>query len=327
MSLRQSETPDAGDIEGIKDQVDAGSTSTLPPTGDKAGQAKRTRLDWPGLLAVAAPLIDAEYAKVGVAPTLRRVHYLLVSDATARAMGYVNTENCYKSLSRHTTAARDAGTFPQLADQTRSIEYASGYHSPATVLSSLAYGYRLNREQYLDARVILIAEKSGIVPLLTSRYGWLTVTASRGYASVSHARDIAALADPERPTVALYIGDYDPTGLDIDRALAARLPFPLVRIALNADQVRRHELPPMPVKATDSRGAAMLRDQGQAVQVELDALPTDALFALVDASLSEYAGVRLRADGKPDLPDADDLEATQRQWLRDVSRQAPEVAE
>jgi hypothetical protein len=100
-----------------------------------------------------------------------------------------------------------------------------------------------------------------------------------------------------------------------------------VRIALNADQVRRHELPPMPVKATDSRGAAMLRDQGQAVQVELDALPTDALFALVDASLSEYAGVRLRADGKPDLPDADDLEATQRQWLRDVSRQAPEVAE
>lgn len=308
---------DGGDKAG-------GAATTVSDGSDMTCARRRSRLDWSAILTVAAPLVCIEIEKVGIPPTLRRVHYLLVSDQTARALGYVNTENCYKSLSRYTTAARDAGTFPQLADQTRSIEYANGYSSPADLLHALARGYRLDREQYLDTRVILIAEKAGIVPLLTSRYGWLTVTSTRGYASVSHAREIAALAD-DRPSLALYIGDYDPTGLDIDRALAARLPFPLERIALNADQVERYDLPPVPAKDTDSRSAAMLRDQGRAVQVELDALPTDALFNIVDTALTDLAGVPIRADGMPDWPDVDAREADQRRWLRDVATTAGEA--
>ncbi len=295
-------------------------TASVGQGSDIAAAPKRARLDWPGILAVAAPLVEIECEKVGIPPSLRRVHYLLVSDQAARGLGYANTENCYKSLSRHTAAARDAGTFPQLADQTRSIEYARGYRSPGAQLSSLAYAFRLDREQYLDARVILIAEKAGVVPLLTSRYGWLTATASRGYASVSHARAIAELAD-DRPTLALYIGDYDPTGLDIDRALAERLPFPLRRVALNADQVQAHNLPPVPAKQTDSRSAAMLRAHGEAVQVELDALPTDALFSIVDAALTSFADVTIRPDGTPDWPDVDADEADIRQRLREYARQ------
>lgn len=303
-------------------QPGAGAMSDDDKASVTVTRDKPARIDWAAILALAAPMIHAERDKVGVAPSLRRVHYLLVSSEAARALGYANTENAYKALSRTTTTARDAGTFPQLLDQTRSIEHARGWKSPQQLIGSLVRSYSLDRSQYLETEVVLIAEKAGVVPLLTSRYAWLTVTASRGYASVSHANAIADVVGGVRDAVALYIGDYDPTGLDIDRALAERLPFRLVRIALNADQVRRHNLPPAPAKVSDSRSAAMAAAHGEAMQVELDALPSDALFTLIDQALGEYAGVTVRGDGMPDWPDVDEREQADREWLRDLAESA-----
>ena len=299
--------------EGREDQVDAGSSTSLPSAGDKA------RLNWPAILALAVPLVEQETVLVGVPPSLRRVHYLLVSSPAAVALGYANTLNCYKTLSRKTTQARDLDAFPQLIDQTRTVEYSSGWTSAKAMIQALASSYSLNREQHLDVQVVLIAEKAGVVPLLTSRYRWLPVTASRGYVSVSHARKIAALVSPDREAVGIYVGDYDPTGLDIDRALGERLPFPLRRVALTADQIAEHRLPPAPAKATDSRTRRMEAEQGAAMQVEIDALPSAELFATIDAALSEHAGVSVRADGTPDWPDVDAVEAEQRRWLRDLA--------
>lgn len=295
--------------------------------GDKAGGAvpsvdassDKARLNWPAILALAAPLVERETALVGVAPSLRRVHYLLVSSPAATSLGYANTLNCYKTLSRKTTQARDLDTFPHLIDQTRSVEIAPGWTSAQSMLRALAASFTLNRDQHLDVQVVLIAEKAGVVPLLTSRYRWLPVTASRGYVSVSHARRIAELVTADREAVGIYVGDYDPTGLDIDRALGERLPFPLRRVALTAEQIAEHRLPPAPAKATDSRTRRMQAEHGTAMQVEIDALPSAALFSTIDAALARYAGVIVRADGLPDWPDVDQAEAEQRQWLQDLA--------
>jgi hypothetical protein len=246
----------------------------------------------------------AECDKVGLPPSLRRLHYLLVSDPHARELGYVNTENCYKTLSDRTARARDAGTFPSLIDQTRAIRMADGWKSLPDALEWLLQTYTLDRSLYLDRPVVLIAEKSGILPLLTSRYWWLPVTATRGHASVSHSNAIASLGGGGS-LVALYVGDFDPTGLDIDRALAERLPGGLVRVALNAEQVEEYGLPPAPAKKSDSRSAAMAVAHGAAMQVELDALPSDALFDMIDRALDEHTGVRVGEDGVPDLPGVD----------------------
>jgi len=265
------------------------------------------------------PLVVQETALVGVPPSLRRVHYLLVSSPAAVALGYANTLNCYKTLSRKTTQARDLDTFPHLVDQTRTVEHSAGWSSAKKMIQALASSFALNREQYLDVQVVLIAEKAGVVPLLTSRYGWLPVTASRGYVSVSHARKIAALVDHDRKAVGIYVGDYDPTGLDIDRALGERLPFPLRRVALTSEQVTEHRLPPAPAKASDSRTRRMQAEHGTAMQVEIDALPSAVLFDTIDAALSEHAGLIVRPDGTPDWPEVDQAEAEQRQWLRDLA--------
>lgn len=298
--------------------------------GDKSGGAaasvtatkdKPSRIDWRGVLELAAPKVHQETDLIGLPPSLRRLHYLLVSDPLAVAYGYVNTTSCYKQLSAHTTKARDLGTFPQLHDQTRDIEHARGYRNPSTLLRSMAHGYRTDRAALMPVKVILLAEKAGVVPLLRSRFDWLDVSAVRGYASVSHARDLAALHDPERETIGVYIGDYDPTGLDIDRSLGQRLPYPLKRAALNRDQVRSHGLPPAPAKTTDARLAAMLASEGEAVQVELDAMPSALLLDVVGKAIADVSGVTLRADGRPDWPDVDAAERETRSRLLDYAAQ------
>ena len=74
----------------------------------------------------------------------------------------------------------------------------------------------------------------------------------------------------------------DPSGLDIERNLAAQTMLDVRRVLLTAEQVAAHNLPPMPAKNTDSRTAGMAVRHGQAMQVELDALPSATLLDLVD---------------------------------------------
>ncbi len=90
--------------------------------------------NWVTILAQGKDFVDAETFAYGVAPTLRRLHYLLVSDAIARDAGYTNTQSNYKQLSSRTAAVRRGGTFPDLVDRTRSISCARGYSSPGEAM-------------------------------------------------------------------------------------------------------------------------------------------------------------------------------------------------
>jgi hypothetical protein len=174
-----------------------------------------TRYDWKRLLPLAAELVVEETTAIGVPPTLRRLHYLLVSNEAAREAGYVNTQAAYKALSATTTPLRDAGTFPPLEDRTRNIDRADGWEDLDEALGWMADSFRLDRSGQVP--VLLVAEKDGVLGLLESRYWWLPRTALKGYCSQSHRREVD-LFDAD---AILYLGDYDPTGLDIDRLMLA----------------------------------------------------------------------------------------------------------
>ncbi len=262
--------------------------------------------------------MNAETLAYGVAPTLRRLHYLLVSDAIARDGGYVNTQNDYKQLSERTAVARRAGTFPDLVDRTRSISYARGDVSPASTLRSAAYFYKVDRSKLLAPRVLILVEKDGVVPLIESRFDWLDVAAVRGYPSVSFLTTLNTLGSAG-DTVAIYIGDYDPTGLDVSRVLTEYVTYPVERIALNKSQVLDHQLPPMPAKSTDARYKSMVASEGEAIQVELDAMPADVILDLVSRSVEQLTGETLRPDGQPDWPDVDESEQADRARLTEIA--------
>ena len=91
----------------------------------------------------------------------------------------------------------------------------------------------------------------------------------------------------------LYFGDFDPSGVDIERDLSERLgkynagDFTVVRVALTDEQITKYDLPPMPVKTSDARSEAFLEAYGNK-SVELDALDPNILKLMVAQSISSH---------------------------------------
>lgn len=277
------------------------------------------RRDWKIILDRAVHYVGDERLSLGVAPTLRRLHYLLVSDAEASQAGYVNTQNCYKQLSEKSARARDARTFPELTDRTRSVSRALGSWTPRQELEFLARSFTISRAHLMEPRVIILVEKDGVVPLVESRFDWLDVAAVRGYPSLSFITTLNRLHDNGN-VIALYVGDFDPSGLDISRHLMSKLNFPMYRVGLSALQVQQYNLPPLPAKDGDSRTARMVATEGSAMQVELDALPGSVLLDLLAETITAETGTVIRPDGMPDWPDVDLSEQDTRERLLEFAK-------
>lgn len=274
------------------------------------------RISWPDLLDVARGLVSSEIATVGVAPTLRRLHYLLVSDAQARGLGYTNTVPAYKTLSDRTARAREAGDFPALVDRGRSVAHGGGFDSMSEALWALYYQFTLDRRQGLAASIVVVAEKDGIIPLIRRHFDWLDVTATKGYASVTHAETLAGYEH------AVYVGDFDPSGVDIDRDLSDRAFLDVHRVALTPGQIDEHSLPPMPAKTTDSRLGSMQAMYGDVMQVEIDALPSTVLLDLIRDKVAELGEVEIDDDYRPVMPELDKRELRIRRHLKRLAEEA-----
>lgn len=242
------------------------------------------RPNWPELLQRAAAIVESYDTSV----TLRQLFYRLVS-----AQLLPNTQNSYKSLSRYTAEARRSGAFPALIDRGRSIHRYRYFSGPSEAREWLVQGYRRDRTEGQESSVYLGIEKAGIVEQLQEWFGayGIPVLALGGYGSQSYvdevARDVRAAA---RPAVLLYAGDYDPSGEDIDRDFVQRTGCwaDVRRVALTETQVTEYALPPQPGKETDSRARGFIERHGKLVQVEVDALPPNALRDLFTEAIAEF---------------------------------------
>ncbi len=245
---------------------------------------KPPRLDWSEIVDQAAGIVYGYSTGV----TLRQLFYRLVA-----AEVLPNTTTAYKTLSSRTAEARRNGGFPSLVDRTRSIHQLAYSDDPADALDWMTSSYRRDRTEGQDTAIYLGVEKNGIVNQLQRWFQPLGVPilALGGYASQTYCDEIAgAAASEDRPAVLIYAGDFDPSGEDIDRDFEERTGycFEVVRVALNAEQIERYNLPPQPGKASDSRAGRFIARHGQLVQVELDALPPDVLRGLYQDAIDLY---------------------------------------
>jgi hypothetical protein len=242
------------------------------------------RPEWRVLLNRAAKIVKSYDTLV----TLRQLFYRLVA-----AQLLPNTTNAYKSLSRYTAEARRAGLFPALMDRGRTIHRNQTFANPAAARRWLQSIYRRDRTEGQRVSVYLGVEKAGIVEQLREWFGALgvPVLALGGYGSQTYVDDVVAdVKAKRRPAVLLYAGDHDPSGEDIDRDFTARTDcwHKVRRVALTAEQVKAHALPPQPGKAKDSRASGFIARHGRLVQVELDALPPDVLRGLYADAIAEF---------------------------------------
>lgn len=242
------------------------------------------RLDWNHVLGVAARIVESYDTNV----TLRQLFYRLVSMELIE-----NTQGRYNALSSRTAQARREGWFPSLIDPGREIYRPAHWSSPESAMQALRKQYRRDRTENQEFSVYIGVEKMALAELLRlwfGKYG-IGVLVLRGYASQTYIDDIAEeVNDADRPAILIYGGDFDPSGMDIQRDFVSRTgcwEF-VERVALSWELVEQYNLPPLPGKASDSRAARFEEEHGQLVQVELDALPPDTLRELYEAEFDRW---------------------------------------
>ncbi len=243
------------------------------------------RINWGGVLEEAATIVTSYSTGV----TLRQLHYRLVS-----AQLIPNTTSAYKTLSARTAEARRGGWFPALVDRTRTIHRPAYADDPLSEIDWLAQSYRRDRTEGQKQAIYIGVEKNGLLAQLESWFGDLgiPILALGGYSSQTFCDVVASdVLNDGRESVLIYGGDFDPSGEDIERDFEDRTDFcfaEVVRVALTPEQVSEYNLPPQPGKASDTRAGRFIAQHGELVQVELDALPPDALQSLYQAAIDRY---------------------------------------
>jgi hypothetical protein len=82
--------------------------------------------------------------------------------------------------------------------------------------------------------------------------------------------------------------------LDIDRDVQSKLryqfqiDFEFERMAIVRDQIDLYDIPPAPAKTSDSRYESMVENEGEAMQVELDAIDPPVLKGIIREAVEEY---------------------------------------
>lgn len=242
-----------------------------------------SRIDWEPIVARAAMWTSEQEVLV----TLRQVFYRLVSDQLIP-----NTSSMYKTLSRRTAKARREGWFPALADGTREVVLPTTFRDLDDLSKAAADSFQLDRWAGQERLVVMALEKRGMLSQFQQwfgRYGFPIVPMG-GFASQTIADDVAALVEQDgRSAVLLYAGDFDASGMDIQRDFGERTDCweTSMRIALTPEQVDEFSLPDNPAKESDSRTAAFAAQYGF-VQVEVDALQPSDLRSLAEAAFAPF---------------------------------------
>lgn len=242
--------------------------------------------------------IIAEYEQLGFTLTLRQLYYQFV------ARGIIaNNEREYKKLGDVIADGRMAGLidWEAITDRTRYLRDLSHWDSPSAIVAACAEQFRLPKWQDQPYYVECWIEKDALIGVIEGVCKELDIPylACRGYASASevwragHERFRSKLRNGKLGLV-LYLGDHDPSGLDMTRDIRDRLDLfagnagtvQVKRLALNMDQVNEHQPPPNPTKMSDSRASWYVDNYGETCW-ELDALSPPLIATLVRDAVLE----------------------------------------
>jgi hypothetical protein len=239
-------------------------------------------------------LIEAMHAAAEAAQPItgRGVGYKLFTAGLIPSMERKEMQRVYRLLKE----AREQGLIPWewIVDETRSLERMSTWSNPAEYARCVARSYRRDFWIQQPVRVEVWSEKGtvrGVLRPVLDQYA-IGFRVMHGFGSATAAYDIAQDGDG-RELVALYVGDFDPSGLfmsEID--LPQRLAdyggdhVRLERIALLPEHVT--DLPSFPAtdKRKDPRYRWFVASHGSRCW-ELDAMDPNDLRDCVDSAIQE----------------------------------------
>jgi len=130
----------------------------------------------------------------------------------------------------------------------------------------------------------------------------MNLVVCKGYPSVTRLREAkeARQVPANVQYVILYFGDFDPSGVDIERHINDELRsygITVVRVALTQQQVKAYNLPSLMPKKSDTRYEGFVKQYGN-IAVELDALHPKILKQLINTSIVTYISIDKMIDAE-----------------------------
>lgn len=233
--------------------------------------------------------IIEEFQADGFDVTLRQLYYKMIArdlfpDTWKDDEGNKNNPKSYGKFKAIIGNGRLGGLvdWNSIVDRTRKVEQNSHWESPAEIINSCAKQFRLDSRKDQNIYIEVWVEKEAMGGVLKSICPGLDVPyfACKGYDSLSMIWRAAMRFRKEeerRDVFVLYLGDHDPSGIDMVRDIQARLDMfscqntIVERIALTMEQIEKYNPPPCPAKVTDSRYESYREKYGDKAW-ELDAL-------------------------------------------------------
>lgn len=261
--------------------------------------------------------IIEDYAEQGYKLTLRQLYYQLVSKEIM--------PNCvaeYAKLGKILVKGRMAGVvdWDAIEDRDRVPHLLYWVKGIEDALEDTIGQYRLSRQNGQKNYIEVWVEKealTGILKRITEHYH-VVLMANRGYSSCSAMHEaykrIRFREKRGIDTNILYLGDHDPSGLDMIRDIEERLNefgvYPDVKhLAITAQQIKKYKAPPNPAKIKDPRAKWYIEKYGN-ISWEIDALEPKILNRLVKSNIEKLIDVDLfTAQLQQEEKDKDQLRA------------------
>lgn len=272
---------------------------------DESGERKIWIKNQDELLMQIQQIVQA-YMGQKIKLTNRQLYYQLVSEGTIP-----NADKIYRRICKFLTDARYAGfiDWKAIEDRGRIPEKHSEWESITELIDSAIYSYRLPRWRDQDNYIELYCEKQAMESVLKPiadeyhiYFGY-----NKGYSSASTMYELADRIKEKiqegKETIILYLGDHDPSGLDMVRDMKDRIgefltcgdmyvepDFEVIQLALNMKQIKQYDPPPNPAKITDPRAKWYISKYGEK-SWELDALKPEVLIQVAEDGILEYLDI------------------------------------
>lgn len=270
--------------------------------------------------------ILSDFEEQGFTLTLRQLYYQFIAQDY-----FPNTEQSYKRLGGIINDARLAGhiSFHRIEDRGRNSQSFFVQPSVIGALDNLEANYAEDLWAEQPYYVEVWVEKdalSSVIERPCTRFA-VPFMACKGYMSASAAWEAGqrykeASANGKK-CLLIHLGDHDPSGIDMTRDNSERLSLfsqsdvEVRRVALNMDQVRRHNPPPNPAKMSDSRSGEYVARFGR-TSWELDALTPSIIDTLITQEIESVLDLAAWSDtlGR---------QRQNRETLRKISEHAEDV--
>jgi hypothetical protein len=249
---------------------------------------------------------------------LRRIHYWCTSQQELllpNGKPYANTDECWKVLSQASKAARYQGlvSIADIADHKNPdpkihADYRNKSASFAVDMPTLADpdvwidGFHVSDYQpYHLGPFVEKGTMNDVLDPVCQRYRANLVT-GEGEMSITGVFNLVhRIKAADRPARIFYISDFDPAGKSMPQALARKIEWmiqdegldldvKLRPLVLTLEQVTQYQLPRIPIKESERRGAAFEERYGEgAVELDaLEALQPGVLSKIISQALEPY---------------------------------------